>query len=53
MVLNRDVVGETTRPSNVDGEIVRYRVTVPIPGGTTFVREAWVDTLVPPSQSGC
>ena len=53
MVLNRDVVGETTRPSNVDGEIVRYRVTVPIPGGTTFVREAWVDTLVPPAQSGC
>lgn len=53
LVLNRDVVGETTRPSNVDGELVRYRVTVPVPGGTTFVREAWVDTLVPPSQSGC
>lgn len=53
MELNRDVVGQTTRPSNVDQTLLRYRVTVPIPGGTTFVREAWVDTLVPPSQSGC
>lgn len=53
MILNRDVVGETTRPSNVDGELVRYQVRVPIPGGSTFVREVWVDTLVPASQTGC
>ena len=38
------------RPSTEDEKIVRYRVTVELPTGRRFVREAWVDTLVPPTQ---
>jgi hypothetical protein len=55
MILNPDVVGETTKPSQIDEAPATYRVTVPLPGGRTFHREAQVDTLVPESERprGC
>jgi len=53
MILNRGEgeIPANTRPSFEDGKIVRFRVVVELPNGRRFVREAWVDTLVPsPSE---
>jgi hypothetical protein len=52
MVINRGEgqMPANARPSTEDEKIVRYRVTVELPTGRRFVREAWVDTLVPPTQ---
>jgi len=53
VVINRDVVGAGTNPSDIDGELFLYRVTVPVPDGPTFTREVWVDTLVADPDGGC
>ncbi len=53
LIINRARVGQTTRPSDIADQVDRYRVEVPVPGGTTFVREAFVTTEVPDTQAGC
>lgn len=51
MIINRGgKMPVNAQPSNEDEKIVLFRVTVELPTGRVFVRQAWVDTLVPPSQ---